>query len=45
LSRWLEEERKASLLEQERKEVLKDITLAVVDNELETANRFIDKFR
>jgi hypothetical protein len=37
--------RRASLLEKERKEVLQDITKAIADNELETANKLIDKYQ
>jgi len=37
--------KRASLLEQERKEVLEDITQAIVDNDMDKANRLIDKYQ
>jgi hypothetical protein len=37
--------RKASLLEQERKEVLQEITRAIVDDDMDTANKLIKKYQ
>ncbi|MBW2370745.1 MAG: hypothetical protein JRH15_22975, partial [Deltaproteobacteria bacterium] len=36
--------RAASLLEQERREVLRDITVAIVENDNDTANKLINKY-
>ena len=44
-SREYLEWKKASMLEQERKEVLQDIKRAIVDDDMDTANKLINKYQ
>lgn len=37
--------KRASLLEQERREVLEDVVRAIVDDDMDTANKLIDKYQ